>query len=54
MVRPARPMNWNRRNRVMNRQGTVWNRPEPEPKPEPFATGSKWNRNRTNPNRGHA
>ena len=42
MVRPARPASWNRRNRLMNRQGTIWNRPEPEP----FATGSKWNRNR--------
>ena len=41
MVRPARPVSWNRR----NRQGTVWNRPEPEP----FATGSKWNRNRVEP-----
>ena len=43
MVRPA---SWNRRNRLMNRQGTVWNRSESEPEPEPFATGSKWNRNR--------
>ena len=31
MVRPARPVSWNRRNRLMNRQRTVWNRPEPEP-----------------------
>ena len=42
MVRPARPVNWNRRNRLINRQGTVSNRPEPKP----VATGSKWNRNR--------
>ena len=56
MVRPARPASWNC---LMNRQGTVWNRPEPEP----FTTGSKWNRNRVepepernrpNPDRGHA
>ena len=46
MVRPVRPASWNRRNRLMNLQGTVWNRPEPEPESEPFATGSKWNRNR--------
>ena len=30
----VRPASWNRRNRLMNRQGTVWNRSEPEPKPE--------------------
>ena len=47
MVRPARPASWNRRNRLMNRQGTVWNHPEPEP----VATGSKWNRNGTGPTR---
>ena len=59
MVRTARPASWNRRNHLMNRQGTVWNRPEPEPKP--FAIASKWNRNRMepernrpNPDRGHA
>ena len=59
MVRPARPVNWNRRNRLMNCQGTVWNRLEL--KPEPVATGSKWNQNRMepelnrpNPDRGHA
>ena len=59
MVRPTRPVNWNRWNRLMNRQGTVWNRPEPEL----VATGSKWNRNRVEPelkrnrpnlDRGHA
>ena len=56
MVRPARPASWNR---LMNHQGTVWNRPELEP--EPFATCSKWNRNcmepernRLNRDRGHA
>ena len=65
MVRPTRPGYWNRRNRLMNRQGTVWNRPEPEPEPETFESGSKWNRNRVepepdgtgtepaNPDRGH-
>ena len=60
MVRPTRPGYWNRRNRLMNRQGTVWNRPEPEPEPETFGSGSKWNRNRVepernrpNPDRGH-
>ena len=31
MVQPARPVSWNRRNRLMNRQETVWNRPEPKP-----------------------
>ena len=49
MVRPTRPGYWNRRNRLMNRQGTVWNRPEPEPEPETFGSGSKWNRNRVEP-----
>ena len=50
IVRPARPASWNRRNRLMNHQGNIWNRPEPKP----FATGSKWNRNWPNPDRGHA
>ena len=31
MVRSA---SWNRRKRFMNRQGTVWNRPEPKQEPE--------------------
>ena len=30
MVRPARPASWNRRNSLMNRQRTVWNRPKPK------------------------
>ena len=45
MVRPTRPGNWNCRNRLMNRQGTGWNQPEPET----FGSGSKWNRNRVEP-----
>jgi hypothetical protein len=49
MVRPTRPGNWDRRNRLMNRQGTGWNRPEPEPEPETSGSGSKWNRNRVEP-----
>jgi hypothetical protein len=35
----------------MNRQRTVWNRPEPEPEPKTFESGSKWNRNGTGPTR---
>ena len=58
MVRPA---SWNRRNRLMNRQGTVWNRSEPEFSNQvPHGPGTGWNRNRMesernrpNPNRGH-
>ena len=56
----VRPGSWNRRNRLMNRQGTVWNHPEPEPKPKTFQSGSIWNqnwvepeRNRLNLDRGH-
>ena len=49
MVRPACPVNWNRRNRLMNRQGTVWNRPEPNrsrnrSRQVPNGTGTGWNR----------
>ena len=54
MVRPARPPSWNRRNCLMNRQGTVWNRPEPEPERSnqvPNGTGTGWNRNGTGPTR---
>ena len=54
MVRPARLASWNR---LMNRQGTVWNRSRQVPN----GTGTGWNwnrmepeRNRTNPDRGHA
>ena len=62
MVRPARPASWNR---LMNRQGTVWNCPEPELELEhsnqvPNGTETGWNRNRIEPernrpnsNRGH-
>ena len=47
----VRPESWNRRNRLMNRQWTVWNRPESKPEPErlnqvPHGTGARWNRNR--------
>ena len=31
IVQPARPDSWNRRNRLINRQRTIWNRPKPEP-----------------------
>ena len=45
MVRSARPASRNRRNRLMNRQGTIWNRPEPKPEPKrsnqiPHGTGT--------------
>ena len=52
MVRPARPTSWNRRNRLMNRQGTVWNRSKPERSNQvPNGTGTGWNRNGTDSTR---
>ena len=52
IVRLARPVSWNRRNRLMNRQGTVSNRPEPERSNQvPNGTGTGWNQNRTGPTR---
>ena len=44
MVRPARPASWNRRNRLMNRQETVWNRNVRirfQMDPEPGGTGTE-------------
>ena len=55
MVRPAHPASWNHQ----NRQGTVWNRPEPEPE-RLNQVPIRWNRNRMepeqirpNPDHGH-
>ena len=54
MVRPARPASLNRQNRLMNRQGIVWNRPEPERSNQVLhGTGTGWNRNRMEPKRNN-